>query len=130
MRYVIDVEPASLQVSADRARLHQVVANLLDNAARHSPAGGTVSVQARAVQPRSEHPGVVLDIVDEGPGIDPRDRERVFDRFHRGGSAGADGGTGLGLAIARWVVDLHGGSIRVAESARGCIIRVTLPASS
>ena len=130
VRYVIDVEPASLQVSADRARLHQVVANLLDNAARHSPAGGTVSVQARAVQPRSEHPGVVLDIVDEGPGIDPRDRERVFDRFHRGGSAGADGGTGLGLAIARWVVDLHGGSIRVAESARGCIIRVTLPASS
>jgi signal transduction histidine kinase len=66
-------------------------------------------------------------VLDEGPGIAPPERERVFDRFHRGGSSSADGGTGLGLAIARWVVDLHGGSIHVAESPSGCDIRVTLP---
>ena len=122
--YAVQVEPAHLHVDADRARLHQVVANLLDNAARHSPAGGTVSVRAG-----EQHGQVVLDVIDEGPGIDPAERERVFDRFHRGGASGADGGTGLGLAIARWVVDLHGGSIRVAESETGCDIRVSLPVS-
>jgi len=121
--YRVDVAPADLTVGADRARLHQVVANLLDNAARHSPAGGTVTAAAR----QDPVGGVVLDVIDQGPGIDPRDRDRVFDRFHRGGAAGADGGTGLGLAIARWVVDLHGGTIRVAESSAGCDIRVTLP---
>ncbi|GMA88584.1 hypothetical protein GCM10025868_38340 [Angustibacter aerolatus] len=85
------------------------------------PAGGTVTASAR--QAAGE---VHLDVVDEGPGIDPRDRERVFDRFHRGGTA-QDGGTGLGLAIARWVVDLHGGTIRVLETRTGCDIRVALP---
>ncbi len=129
VRYAVDVAPTDLDVDADRARLQQVVANLLDNAARHSPNGGTVTARAR-----EQHGEVVLDVIDEGPGIDPRDRERVFDRFHRGGSSGADGGTGLGLAIARWVVDLHGGSIQVAEpapgrSSRGCDIRVSLPGS-
>lgn len=138
--YQVDVRPSTLCVDADRARLHQVVANLLDNAARHSPVGGTVTVRA------SDAPGeVLLDVVDEGPGIDAGDRERVFDRFYRGGAAGADGGTGLGLAIARWVVDLHGGSIWVAEpdvghpapapgavrpartTGPGCDIRVRLP---
>ncbi|WP_460445449.1 HAMP domain-containing sensor histidine kinase [Angustibacter aerolatus] len=121
VRYEVDVRPAGLQVMADRDRLHQVVANLLDNATRHSPAGGTVTASAR--QAAGE---VHLDVVDEGPGIDPRDRERVFDRFHRGGTA-QDGGTGLGLAIARWVVDLHGGTIRVLETRTGCDIRVALP---
>lgn len=124
VHYEVDVEPAGLQVDADRARLHQVVANLLDNAARHSPTGGTVRARAR-----EEHGHLVLDVVDQGPGIDPAERDRVFDRFHRGGASGADGGTGLGLAIARWVVDLHGGSIQVAESDSGCDIRVSLPTS-
>ena len=127
VRYTVDVAPDELVVDADRARLHQVVANLLDNAARHSPNGGTVTARAR-----EGHGEVVLDVIDQGPGIDPRDRERVFDRFHRGGASGADGGTGLGLAIARWVVDLHGGSIQVAEpepgrTSGGCDIKVSLP---
>jgi signal transduction histidine kinase len=122
VRYVRDVRPPDLTRVADPDRLHQVMANLLDNAARHSPAGGVVTTRARA------HGGTVqLDVIDEGPGIDPRDRVRVFERFHRGGASAHDGGTGLGLAIARWVVDLHQGSIRVAESTSGCDIRVTLP---
>ncbi|MGL5856919.1 MAG: HAMP domain-containing sensor histidine kinase [Angustibacter sp.] len=122
VRYEVDVEPHRLSVVADSGRLHQVIANLLSNAARHSPAGAPVMVRARAVGDL-----VQLDIIDQGPGIDPRDRTRVFDRFHRGGGSTPDGGTGLGLAIARWVVDLHGGSIRVAESTRGCTMRVVLP---
>ncbi len=122
VRYVVDVQPPDLTLVADQDRLHQVMANLLDNAARHSPPGGAVTARARA------HGSTVqLDVIDEGPGIDPRDRARVFERFHRGGSSAHDGGTGLGLAIARWVVDLHEGSIRVAESTSGCDIRVTLP---
>ncbi len=123
VRYRVDVDPPDLSVVADQDRLHQVVANLLDNAARHSPVGGVITARARAVSS-----SIRLEIHDDGPGIDPGERDRVFDRFHRGRSSTQDGGTGLGLAIARWVVDLHGGTIRVAESAKGCVIEVELPA--
>ncbi len=114
-RFTVDVTPG--KVYADRQRLHQVVWNLLDNAVRHGPQGGEVFVSARI-----SDDALVIDVRDEGPGIAPADRERVFQRFVRGERAG--GGTGLGLAIARWVVDLHGGDIRVVEPAT---IRVTLP---
>lgn len=119
VRYAVQV-PQGLVIRADRDRLHQVLANLLDNAVRHSPEGGTVTVRASR-----QDDAVRLEVVDEGPGIAPADRERVFDRFHRGG-AGDDGGTGLGLAIARWVVDLHRGRIEVVDTPVGCTIRVTL----
>jgi signal transduction histidine kinase len=128
VRFSLDVYPADLEVVADQARLHQVVANLLDNASRHSPAEGCVTVRAR--QLRSEG-GLLLEVADEGPGIPPELRERVFERFTRGasgaGAGGRDGGTGLGLAIVRWVVDLHGGAIAVVGKGPGCRIRVTLP---
>jgi signal transduction histidine kinase len=114
-RFTVDVPPG--KVFADRQRLHQVVWNLLDNAARHGPQGGEVFLAVR-LSPEA----LVIDVRDQGPGIAPADRERVFQRFIRGERAG--GGTGLGLAIARWVVDLHGGDIRVVEPAT---IRVTLP---
>ena len=110
---VVDVVPAELTVRADRERLHQVAANLLDNAVRHSPPGGRVTLRAR----RLEEGGVRVEVCDQGPGIPQGERVRVFDRFDRGSRQAADGGTGLGLAIARWVVDLHGGRISVAEPA-------------
>lgn len=123
----LDVSPPELTAYADAERLHQVVANLVDNAVKHSPPGGRVTVRAR----RGGAPGSLdLDVRDEGPGIPEADRVRVFDRFHRGAHPGGDGGTGLGLAIARWAVDLHGGRIEVAESPRGCRIHVTLPGVS
>ncbi len=122
--YLVDVQPPDLVVHADQHRLHQLLANLLDNASRHSPAGGSIEVRASAAET-----DVVLDVIDEGPGIDPRNRTAVFERFTTGThtDADGDGGTGLGLAIARWIADLHGGSIEVAEAASGCHIRVTLP---
>ncbi|ACU76388.1 histidine kinase [Catenulispora acidiphila DSM 44928] len=145
---VVDVVPPALTVRADRERLHQVAANLLDNAVRHSPPGGKVTLRAR----RLEEGGVRVEVCDQGPGIPPGERVRVFDRFDRGSRQAADGGTGLGLAIARWVVDLHGGRISVAEpvvpalapgaaepvaaaagrpvalsASPGCVIRVDLP---
>jgi signal transduction histidine kinase len=121
---LVDVQPPDLTVSADRERLHQVAANLLDNAIRHSPPDGTVTLRARPLDPT----GVRVEVADQGPGIPPGERVRVFDRFDRGSRQAADGGTGLGLAIARWVVDLHGGRISVAErEERGCVIQVDLP---
>lgn len=120
---------APLSIKADPWRLHQVFANLLDNAARHSPTGGNVLV---TVEQRGDQ--LHVEVTDEGDGIPVEERSRVFERFTRGERAG-DGGTGLGLAIARWVVELHGGTISVADSASsagdrrnsGCQIRVSLP---
>ncbi|MGK5629063.1 ATP-binding protein [Streptomyces sp. URMC 123] len=121
----LDVSPPELTAHADVERLHQVVANLVDNAVKHSPPHGRVTLRAR----RGSGPeSLDLEVVDEGPGIPEAERHRVFERFSRGSASGkGDGGTGLGLAIARWAVDLHGGTIGVAESPVGCRIRVRLP---
>ena len=124
--FEVRVEPPDLAAYADRARLHQLLANLLDNAARHSPAGGVVHVWAGVVDGRTR-----FEVADEGPGIAPQDRERVFERF--GTLPDSGGGTGLGLAIARWVTDLHGGRITVVDpvpTETGARFRVELPDSS
>lgn len=129
VRFVVDVAPRDSTGYADRERLHQVVMNLLDNAARHSPSDGTVVVTGR-LAPNPEGggtSGVVIEVADAGPGIPPDERHQVFERFTRGKRA-SGGGTGLGLAIAQWVVELHGGSISVVDDGRpGCRIRVVLP---
>ncbi|MEA2461370.1 MAG: hypothetical protein QOH90_1547 [Actinomycetota bacterium] len=119
------VEPPDLEVDGDAERVHQVVTNLLDNAVRHSPSGGRVLVKASA-----ESAGIRFEVIDEGPGITPEEAHRVFERFYRTDSArsGSDGGTGLGLAIARWIVELHGGSIRAEQAApSGCRMVFELP---
>ncbi|MGL4175841.1 MAG: HAMP domain-containing sensor histidine kinase [Dermatophilaceae bacterium] len=118
------VSPAGLVVRADGARLSQLVVNLVDNAVRHSPPGGTVRVDARA----RDGDSWVLEVRDDGPGIPAEHAERVFDRFGRGDDTG--GGTGLGLAIASWVCTLHGGSVAVVPTpsgARGATLRAVLP---
>lgn len=119
----VDVDvPPGLRADADPARLRQVLVNLVDNAVRHTPAGGRVDVRAR-----SHDGGLMLEVTDDGPGI-PRDQwDAVFERFRRGPGTGIDGGTGLGLAIARWAVALHGGRIAVVPAPRGCRIRAVLP---
>jgi signal transduction histidine kinase len=122
VNFVVSAQPGA--VHGDRERLHQVFANLLDNAARHSPPGGTVVVRAER---RDDH--LLLAVADEGEGIPAAERDRVFERFTRGERA-ADGGTGLGLAIAHWVIQLHRGTIAVVEPGRdqrGCHMHVTLP---
>ena len=122
----LSVDPPDLVVLADRVKLHQVVANLIDNAARHSPDSGTVRISAR------ESDGVVIEISDEGPGIPEGQRDRVFDRFYRADQApNREGGSGLGLSIARWIVDLHGGDIRATSNeTHGCRMVVTLPGAA
>ncbi|MBG0828186.1 DUF4173 domain-containing protein [Planomonospora sp. ID67723] len=115
--------PAGLVVLADADLLAQVLANLLDNAVRHSPEGGVVVLAARP-----EGAGVRLRVTDQGPGIPEEDRGRAFERFSRldAGRAADGGGAGLGLAITKEIVELHGGSIRV-EDGVGCSIAVDLP---
>jgi signal transduction histidine kinase len=100
-------EPAPLD--GDARRLRQLVTILVDNAIRHSPSGGLVSVSVS----RDDN-AATLRVDDEGPGIPPDHRERVFDRFWRG-TSDMGSGSGLGLAIAAWIVDRHGGSIRVVD---------------
>jgi signal transduction histidine kinase len=124
LRLETSVEPPSFALDGDEERLRQVVGNLVANAIRHSPRGGRVLVRAEA------HDRVArLEVLDDGPGIPSADAERVFERFYRSDRARAagEGGSGLGLAIARWIVDLHGGTIR-AESVepQGCRIVVEL----
>ena len=118
-----EVSAPRLVLHGDRERLHQVFANLLDNAARHSPRGGLVTVRAER-----RDDSMVLAVVDQGDGIPAAERERVFERFTRGERA-TGGGTGLGLAIARWVVQLHRGTIAVVEpdDRHGCHMQVRLP---
>jgi len=135
LTYVVDVTPPDLALEADAERLRQVVTNLLQNAIRHSPHAGTVRLDAYPVDD-----DVVIEVSDEGPGIAPEDRERIFERFARGATSSrshgsshgttSSGGTGIGLAIVRWAVDLHGGHVEVADTSSGATMRVTLPAQA
>ncbi len=121
----VSVEPADLLLDADPERVHQVIANLLENAVRHSPVGAPVRLTAAGGRS-----SVRLEVVDAGPGIPEDEAARVFERFYRADAARAssDGGAGLGLAIARWIVDLHGGTIRPERrQPTGCRMIVELP---
>jgi two-component system sensor histidine kinase MprB len=110
-----DIDAIGWQVHGDAAGLSRAVLNLLDNAAKWSPAGGTVGLRLRQVD--VAHAELVVS--DEGPGIAPEERGLVFERFYRSTSARAMPGSGLGLAIVKQVVVKHGGVIRVGETVPG-----------
>jgi two-component system sensor histidine kinase KdpD len=114
--------------SIDAVRIEQVLRNLIDNAVKYSPPGGTIDVAASA---RSGASGseIVVTVADQGPGIAPEYQERVFDRFFRVEPEGMSvGGAGLGLAICRRFVEIHGGRIEVVSAAgQGATFRFTLP---
>lgn len=113
-----------LNVDGDRDALHTLASNLVDNALRYTPRGGRVDVDvARTGR------GIALSVIDDGPGIAPDERERVFDRFHRGDVARSTGdtrGSGLGLAIVRRIAERHGARVELGTSGeeRGLTVRV------
>lgn len=112
----LDVDP-DLWATVDRDALSHVLANLLVNATRHSPAGTTVTVRAT-----EEETDVVVEVIDRGEGIDPADLPHVFDEFYRGGDRSGEG-TGLGLAVVRRYVTAWGGRVEL-ESTLGTGTRV------
>jgi signal transduction histidine kinase len=121
----VEVTPDDLAADGDPDRIHQVVANLLENAVAHSPDGGRVRIAAAG-----SRDDITLEVADEGPGIAAEESQRVFERFYRSDQArsSSDGGTGLGLAIARWIVDLHGGRIWPEQATpHGCRMMVVIP---
>ena len=123
-RLTLDITDGVL-VSADRLVLREALTNVLDNAIKYGPVGSRVAL--RVGRSRGE---AVLAIEDEGPGIAPEHRDRVFHRFFRVDEARSRdrGGAGLGLAIAKWAVEIHGGSITVNGGAGGgSEFRIVLP---
>jgi two-component system OmpR family sensor kinase len=117
--------PDQLVVTGDKAQLHQVVANLVGNALRHTPAGTPVAVRLRAADGWAE-----LEVADEGPGMTPEDAARIFEPFYRADKSRAreTGGTGLGLAIVAAIVEEHGGTVAVETApGAGATFRVRLP---
>jgi signal transduction histidine kinase len=119
-----DVAPGLPGLQADPFRIGEVLSNLLSNAIRHTPSGGTVTVGAR----RDGDQGIAFRVADTGAGIAPEHLPHVFDRYVK---AADTGGSGLGLAIARTLVEAHGGEIAAdSEPGHGTTIRFTLPRSA
>jgi PAS domain S-box-containing protein len=125
----IEVEGGPFVVLGDRARLHQVITNLLSNALKFTPRGGSIDLSIRR-----EEDDVVIAVTDSGKGISPAFLPLVFERFRQadGSSTRKHGGLGLGLAIVRHVVELHEGTVSVESEGEGKGARflVRLPASS
>jgi signal transduction histidine kinase len=120
--------PRDLVVMADAGLLGHAVVNLVHNAIRHSPPGGTVTLAAHV-----EHTLVEIEVADEGPGIAPEHHARLFERFYRvdSGRSRDEGGFGLGLCIAKTAIERLHGSIGVqSEPSRGARFRIQLPSNS
>ncbi|MBX5483628.1 MAG: PAS domain-containing protein [Myxococcaceae bacterium] len=111
-------------VDVDRERFHQVLGNLLGNAIKFSPRGGTITVGAENVASSRE---VSFWVKDEGPGVPPEEADRIFDRIWRGGASSQGHGTGLGLAIVKGIVELHGGRVWLHPESGGARFCFTLP---
>jgi signal transduction histidine kinase len=114
-----------VRVVADRDALKRALANLLDNAFRHSPPGAPVRIAAAR-----ENGWAVLRVADDGPGLTPDEQEHVFERFWRSDSARSreSGGTGLGLAIVRRIAESHGGAVSVSSTpGAGSTFEIRLP---
>ncbi len=122
-------DAGSMTVTADAERLDQIISNLVANALRHTPPGGSITLGATHT-----HSGIRILVSDSGEGISPKDLPFIFDRFWRGDRARArseGAGSGLGLAITRQLVQSHGGRISVAtEPGQGTVFTIDLPLES
>ncbi len=126
IRLDVQIAPDLPPVEVDRERMAQVLANLVGNALRYTPAGGAITLSARAEGDR-----VLLQVSDTGPGIEPEHLPFVFKRFYRADNARpANGESGLGLAIAKSLVEAHGGTIQAqSQPGQGATFTVALPAA-
>jgi two-component system OmpR family sensor kinase len=117
--------PAGLTADLDPDRIREAVDNLVDNALRSAPAGGTVEISAAA-----QDGSLVIEVADRGPGFPLEFLPRAFERFARpdSGRARADGGAGLGLAIVQAIAQAHGGQATARNRpGGGAVVRIELP---
>ncbi|HEY5658807.1 MAG TPA: PAS domain-containing sensor histidine kinase [Myxococcota bacterium] len=132
VRLVLDIAPEASRVRFDRARVEQILTNLVGNAIRYAPVGGRIDVCVRPLDPpngASEQRYVEVSVADDGPGIPVQDRERIFRPYVQAGEDQRAGGLGLGLAICKRLVKAHGGRIGVTErEGGGSRFFFTLPA--
>lgn len=122
--------PGDLYVQADHTRLEQILFNLIDNAAKFTPAGGSVTISAERVEDPARNLTVAISVEDTGAGITPADLPRVFERLYRADKSRSRKieGSGLGLAIVKHLVQAHGGEISAtSEVGRGSRFTFTLP---
>ena len=125
IQVLVEVAPDLPMIEADRERMAQVLGNLMANALRYTPAGGTITLSAESGQ------GVVLlRVSDTGPGIEPEHLPYIFQRFYRANeSRPTNGKFGLGLAIAKSLVEAHNGTLSVESAVgQGTTFTVALPA--
>jgi signal transduction histidine kinase len=118
----LDVAPGPLAVPVDRSRLQTILSNLLDNAVKFTPEGGSVTLTVR-----QEGDEALALVADTGLGIPPEEQRQVFERFHRARNVSAFPGNGLGLAIVKAAVEQSGGRVSFASSQAGTTFRVSLP---
>jgi signal transduction histidine kinase len=124
----ISVDPAASKLRADPVALRQALGNLVENAVRYTPSGGTITIFSR-----TENHGVAVGVRDTGTGIPKEHLPRIFERFYRVDPARsrAAGGTGLGLAIVKHLVEAHGGRVRAeSQLGRGTTVSLYFPAAS
>ncbi|HEY4637756.1 MAG TPA: HAMP domain-containing sensor histidine kinase [Burkholderiales bacterium] len=121
-KVALELTPAV--VEADAVKLRSIVDNLIGNAVKFTPGGGTITVRALEADGKA-----IIEVIDSGPGVPPVEREAVFESFFRGRAkaGGRVAGSGLGLAIAREYVEAHGGRIALLAEGPGGHFRVTLP---
>jgi signal transduction histidine kinase len=124
----VAVPDGAVVLPVDRSRMRELILNLVENAVKYTPRGGSVRVQLGVAGGR-----VLLSVADTGIGVAPGDLAHIFDRFWRADAArtrtGERSGTGLGLAICKWIAEAHGGSIEVqSRPGRGTTFTVMLPA--
>ena len=116
-------QPAAVELDADAIRLGQAINNLVDNALKYTPAGGRVTLAARA-----ESGAAVLTVSDNGPGVPPAEREAIFRRLYRSDASRSQRGLGLGLSLVKAIVESHGGTVGVDDTpGGGACFTVRLP---
>ena len=127
-RLNLDLQVDDVSFNADRAKLRLILDNLVSNAVKYTPDGGTITVRGRL-----DGSDLLIDVADTGPGIAPEDRARIFEAFYQGATphGGLVRGTGIGLSVVQEFVQAHGGTIEIVDGEfPGAHLRVRLPAST
>jgi signal transduction histidine kinase len=124
VRIAAELPAGAVLAEANAEKVQRVLFNLIQNAIRHTPADGSVTVRAR-----SGGDGVEVEVADDGEGIAAGEGERVFEAFYRGDAARGEDGAGLGLAISRAIVEAHGGRIWLEDGGPGTSVHFTLKAA-